>query len=135
MAKNQTDLFTVNLIRYTLPLNTKLFCGKLTKEEVLEFMKNITSLKIPVDSCVYKVSVDAQQKIQVHAHLDYEGSGMFRNNSSDATMDISLSMMKDDRKCDSNKCLDNIKSGRCIDPFVRDNIAAKFFANKYTKQK
>jgi len=62
MAKNQTDLFTVNLIRYTLPLNTKLFCGKLTKEEVCEFMKNITSLKIPVDSCVYKVSVDANRK-------------------------------------------------------------------------
>jgi len=135
MTTNTNDLFTVNLVRYTIPINTKLFCGKLTKEEVLEFMKNITNLKIPVDSCVSKVSADAQQVIRVHAHLDYEDDGVLRNNSSEATMDISLSMMKNDYKCDPNKCLENIKSGRCIDPFVRNNIAAKFFANKYTKQK
>lgn len=135
MTKNKKDLFTVNLVRYTFPSNTMLFCGKMTKEEVVEFMKNLTRLKIPADSCVYNVSADARQLVQAHAHLDYEDGGAFRNKSSDATMDISFSMLDKDRKCDPDKCFENIKSGRCVDPFIRDNIAAKFFANKYTKQK
>ena len=31
----------------------------------------------------------------------------------------------------SSGCIKNIKNGKCLDPFVRENIGKVFFANKY----
>ncbi len=32
-------------------------------------------------------------------------------------------------------CLDNIRTGKCVDPFVIEHIGKVFFADKYTKTK
>ena len=135
MTSNKKNLYTVNIVRHTFPTETKLQCGQYPREEVVKFLKRIRNMKIPADSCAYHVTAQAHHDVHIIAMLDYDDGGYFIDKSSPANVDICFSMMPHDRKCNPDSCLKNIKSGRCTDPFVRDNFAARFFADKYTKQK
>ena len=42
---------------------------------------------------------------------------------------------KTDWRAFSEQCLNNIKSGKCIDPFVVEHVGKVYFADKYGKQK
>ena len=112
-------------------------CGQMTKSEILEYIKKIGEYsKIPPSSCLYSINARFQAYEETCAHIG-NGPNIPTNfiDTSSGMMTIKI-QIKNCGKCHPGKCMDNIKTGKCIDDFMRSTvIGKKLFQDEYKKQK
>lgn len=133
MTEKKQQLYDVYLTEFVFPNTPRLHCGAHSESKILGFFQRLSELKMPENSCAYKIMAHAHNNFAARAYIDSD-VGNYTTDVSGATAEISIAM-DDNRKCGSDTCFANIKSGRCTDPFIRDNIAGHFFAQQYQKQK
>ena len=114
--------------------------GWLSMAQIEEYIQEILSKKhVPIDSCVFSIEAEFNSTQRLKATLRHGQA--FENYSHKETkggLNVSF-ILKNGRKCDSYKCLDNICTGKCTDKFMIEVIGKKFFPQQYkdtnTKQK
>lgn len=108
---------------------------KMTEQEITSFLNYIKKIThIPPYSCLYGMDVQVQSMNTVDISLTRsDKTNKFQQNNF-KYMVISFEM-KTSRMCPREKCLHNIKNGKCTDEFIADIIGEKLFPTKYLNAK
>jgi len=107
-------------------------CGSLAEYKITQYLHELTTTKIiPDDSCVRYLSAKFVNKYSAEVSLsrNYQCPNAPREAKSGDFVVCMTNM--NNCKCCERDCFNNIKNGKCTDPFVIENIGKKFFADKY----
>lgn len=106
-------------------------CKPMTAKEIKNYMNEINHHKtIPLDSCLYSISVDFQNLFQRKIFITTENRYKSATKKSVGGLYISV-QLKGCAKCGSTECFRNLENGKCTDNFVRKIIGEKLFQDKY----
>ena len=126
---------------------TKTFgTAKLNKYEMTAYAASLAGKEIPNDSCLKKLYIE-----QTNTTSTIMRKGVQPEEHQSKNIDrlaIRPILDVDTVKCDAAKqiasewntpaielaCADAIAKGKCVDPFVIENIGIKFFPNMYKKE-
>ena len=119
---------------YFAPL--AIYCNPMTVKEIQDYLDIVAKNRtIPIDSCLYQMNTHIQHCGCIDVLLSRNNSNI-ESTKKDYSSYMKISVqMTNSRKCPREKCLENIKYGKCTDKFMIDIIGKQFFADKYAKQK
>ena len=109
-----------------------LYCGSLTIEQIENYLRELTTKKmIARDSCAHHLTANFVNKESLSVFLA-RGCQCPDAPYKESVGRLNLYMTNmNNCKCPYRDCFNNIRAGKCVDPFVIDTIGKKFFANKY----
>ncbi len=132
MAKcsDKYELYMDNPSVYVLNRDN-FFCGNITKRQVDNFLKELSKYEsVPESGCFNQISAHVLTKSSKHILVVAPN-----NNQNFEEFYNVLKIDFEGVKCKCDHCLDNIKSGRCKDDFVRKIIGKTLFGRMYANQK
>lgn len=110
-------------------------CGSLTQEEIETYIKQLSANKVlPMGTCVHHMSARFYNTDKVYTYLvqDQPNTGV-PSEEHNSWFEIGIGNTAG-QKCSKYDCFNNIKHGKCTDPFVIETIGKKFFADKYNNE-
>lgn len=113
-----------------------IYCNPMTVKEIQDYLDIVAKNKtIPIDSCLYQMNTHIQHCGCIDVLLSRNNFDI-ESTKKDYSSYMKISVqMTNSRKCPREKCLENIKYGKCTDKFMIDIIGKQFFTDKYAKQK
>ncbi|MCR4918000.1 MAG: hypothetical protein K5912_03600 [Alphaproteobacteria bacterium] len=110
----------------------EILCGKISKQDAEKFLTELEKTDIPPESsCFGCVSAHINSKterfVMVSELEHYYKSCKY--NRSHGQLVVSFDRVR----CKCDFCLDNIKTGKCVDDFIRTVIGKKLFKKRYSK--
>ena len=124
-SKNNDSIY----VSFVIPGNYGHLGGYLPKDKIYGYLEKLAKQDVNAEHCSlysfaflgfpYVKSFKQQLTIKPEWRVDDEGFGMKPLCSA----------------LNAKACFRNIKTGKCIDPFVIENIGKVFFPDKYSKQR
>jgi len=109
-----------------------LHCGSMTMEQIKQYLQELAAKKtISHYSCPNHLTAHFENKESLSVYLSHHYDCP-NTPSAETKGQMNLYITNNsESKCSYHDCFNNIKNGKCIDPFVIENIGKKFFADKY----
>ncbi len=113
----------------------RLVLGQMSWDEAKAYQTELTT-PLPMDGCIDIL------KTELHAEVHITGENLCYAPKSSKIWEhapvtqLKIEATRNKSKCFAvvHECLNNIKNGKCTDPYVIEHIGRKFFADKYAQK-
>ncbi len=111
----------------------RLVLGQLSWGDAKEYLAELTT-PLPKDGCIDTLTTYLHDEIRITGK-NLRGAPQASEIWENAPVtQLKIDATRNAAKCFVCECLDNIKSGKCTDPYAIEHIGQKFFADKYTQK-
>lgn len=107
-------------------------CGSHKPAIIKKLMRDLASTPVPLTSCVFSLSARYTQENSARMYTNSNGGLYQPSPHHSASFYI---VHRNCRKCERDKCITNISSGKCCDEFIKNTLGVTLFPNHYAKQK